>query len=163
MGGRYRRGWIPGLVLMALAAAGLASWADEAPSRSKGQLLYVPVYSHIYWGTKPRVFNLACTLSIRNIDPEQAIAVVAVDYYNTEGKKIRAFLDKPVKIPALATKEYYIEEKDTAGGSGANFLVRWTCEKEANAPIVECIMIGVEAAQGVSFTSRGRAILEPRK
>ena len=154
---------IPGLLLLLAAAAGLAPRADEPPCRSKGQTLYVPVYSHIYWGPKPRAFNLACTLSIRNIDPEEAITVTSVDYYNTEGKKIRAFLDKPVKIPALATKEYYIEEKDTAGGSGANFLVRWTAEKDANAPIVECIMIGVEAAQGVSFTSRGRVVLERPK
>jgi hypothetical protein len=146
---------------LVILAGSLALMAQDVPVLSKGQTLYVPVYSHIYWGPKARPFNLACTLSIRNIDPREAITLVAVEYYDTHGKKVKSYLDKPLKLAPLGTREYYIEEKDTKGGSGANFIVKWVSERPANAPLVECIMIGVEGAQGVSFTSRGRAILEP--
>jgi hypothetical protein len=142
------------------AAAGAAVLVEEASPLPKGQTLYGPVYSHVYWGTKPRTFDPACTLSVRNIDPAQPIPLTGVDYCNTEGKKIRAYLAKPVTIAPLDTKEYYLEEEDTAGGSGANFLVKRASDRPVNPPIVECVMIGVEAAQGGSFTSRGRVILE---
>lgn len=159
---RLARCWgRPVLAALAILAGSLAFMGDEGPALSRGQTLYVPVYSHIYWGPKARTFNLACTLSVRNVDPREPITLVSVDYYDTDGKKIRSFLDKPEKLPPLGTKEQYIEEKDTKGGSGANFIVRWVSDKPANPPIVECVMIGVEAAQGVSFTSRARVILEP--
>lgn len=146
--------------LLALGAGGPVL-ADDGPALSRGQLLYVPVYSHIYWGPQPRTFNLACTLSIRNIDPREAITITSVDYYDTGGRRLRSFLEKPLRLPPLGTKEVYIQEKDTAGGSGANFLVRWTADKPANEPLVECVMVGVEQAQGVSFTSRARVVAEP--
>ena len=44
--------------------------AHELPALSKGQTVYVPAYSHIYIGGKKRPFELAITLSIRNIDLE---------------------------------------------------------------------------------------------
>ncbi len=157
---RRAQGLLTALVVL---GAGMSMLAGEALSLSKGQTLYVPVYSHIYWGPKPRAFDLACTLSIRNVDPQAAITLTSVDYFNTDGKKIRSFLDKPVKVLPLGTKEYYIEETDKAGGSGANFLVKWAADKDTNPPIVECVMIGVESSQGVSFTSRGRVVLDHPK
>ena len=146
---------------LVVLAGCLALMGGDGPVLSKGQTLYVPVYSHIYWGPKARTFNLACTLSIRNVDPREPITLVSVEYFDTGGKKIRSFLEKPQKLAPLGTKEQYIEEKDTKGGSGANFIVRWVSDRPANPPIVECVMIGVEAAQGVSFTSRAQVILEP--
>ncbi len=148
------------LMALVVLGAGMSMLAGQAMSLSKGQTLYVPVYSHIYWGPKPRAFDLACTLSIRNVDPQVAITLTSVDYFNTDGKKIRSFLGKPVQVLPLGTKEYYIEETDKSGGSGASFLVKWTAGKDTNPPIVECVMIGVESSQGVSFTSRGRVLLD---
>ena len=49
------------------------------PVLSSGQLLYVPVYSHIYIGDKERPFNLAVTLSIRNTDPRSGLRLTAVE------------------------------------------------------------------------------------
>jgi hypothetical protein len=51
-----------------------------------------------------------------------------------------------------------IKESDTQGGSGANFLVEWQAETEVNEPIMEGVMIGAAGQQGISFTSRGKAI-----
>ena len=135
----------------------------EGPVLSKGQTLYVPAYSHIYWGPKGRPFNLACTLSLRNTDPAATVTVTSVEYYDTAGKRIRSYLEAPLSLGPLATKEFYVEEEDTAGGSGANFLVRWSAPSPVNALLVECVMIGVRSGQGVSFTSRAREIAEPGK
>jgi len=145
------------LMLMALPAG---SSGRSQVQLSKGQTLYVAVYSHIYWGKKARTYNLACTLSVRNTDMSDPIKLTAVEYYDTNGKKLKALLAKPVPIAPLGTKEFYIPEEDTLGGSGANFIVRWEADKPINAPLVEAVMIGVEAAQGISFTSQGFVISE---
>lgn len=78
---------------------------------------------------------------------------IIVDYYETQGKLLRKYLDKPVTLNPLESIRYIIPEKDKAGGSGANFIVEWKADKFANPPVVESIMIGTQNQQGVSFTS----------
>lgn len=127
---------------------------------SQGQLLYVPVYSHIYTGDRERPFNLAVTLSIRNTDPRHGLQLVSVDYYDTQGVLLRHFLEKPVFLGPLGSTRYVIAEKDTGGGSGANFLVRWDSPTPINIPVVESIMIGTQSGQGISFRSPARVVVE---
>ena len=79
------------LLLAFMPVAGLCG----GPELSSGQFLYVPVYSHIYTGDKERPFNLAVTLSIRNTDPRSSLRLTAVDYYDTEGRLVRSYLDAP--------------------------------------------------------------------
>ncbi len=124
------------------------------------QTLYVPVYSHVYWGPKPKPLNLACTLSIRNIDPKVPITITAVDYYDTEGALIGHYLESNVTLGPLETTEYYVKERDTTGGSGANFIVIWEAQEPVNVPIVEAIMIGIHSQQGISFIAESREIIE---
>ncbi|QTA85160.1 DUF3124 domain-containing protein [Desulfonema magnum] len=133
--------------------------ADEKLGLSKGQTVYVPAYSHIYSGNSERPFLLAVTLSIRNIDPKHQIQITSVDYYATQGKHLKHFLNEPRILKPLGSLRYIIPEKDKSGGSGANFIVEWKSGKSVNSPIVECIMIGTQTQQGVSFTSRGRVIV----
>lgn len=142
---------------LVLILAPLAGWCGEL---SQGQLLYVPVYSHIYIGDKERPFNLAVTLSVRNIDPRQGLRLTRVDYHNTEGVLVRHYLPAPLNLPPLASTRYVIQEKDTEGGSGANFLVRWEGASAMNPPVVEAVMIGTQSGQGISFTSQAREITE---
>jgi hypothetical protein len=123
-----------------------------------GQTIYVPVYSHIYSGDRATPFLLTVTLSIRNIDPNHQIKITAVDYYETQGKLLKRYIDKPTTLNPLETLRYVIPEKDKSGGSGANFIVRWESDKFVNPPIVETIMIGTQNQQGISFTSSGRVI-----
>ena len=124
----------------------------------KGQTVYVPAYSHIYSGNREQVFLLTVTLSIRNVDMRNAITVTKVDYYETQGKLLRAYVNEPVTLKPLESTRYIVPQKDEAGGSGANFIVVWQAEKEVNPPIIETIMIGAQNQQGISFTSRGQAI-----
>lgn len=58
----------------------------------------------------------------------------------------------------MASTRFIVKESDSKGGSGANFLVAWRAETEVNEPIMEGVMIGAAGQQGISFTSRGKAI-----
>jgi hypothetical protein len=147
--------WILLLSLL-LPASGLCG----GPELSTGQLLYVPVYSHIYIGDRERPFNLAVTVSIRNTDPRSGLRLTAVDYYDTDGHQVRRYLEGPKIMGPLASIRYVVAEKDTEGGSGANFLVRWESDGPINPPVVEAVMIGAQSGQGISFTSQSREIQE---
>ena len=123
----------------------------------------MPAYSHIYIGNRERPFLLTITLSIRNIDPTHPIQITTVDYYETQGKLLKRHTDKPVIIKPLESIRYIIPERDKTGGSGANFIVKWQSGPPVNPPIVEAIMIGTQSQQGISFTSRGREIIDSSK
>ncbi len=133
--------------------------ADNNIELSKGQRVYVPAYSHIYSGNQERPFLLTVTLSIRNIDPTNIIKITLVDYYETQGKLLKKFIDEPITLNSLGSLRYVIPESDKSGGSGANFILEWHSDKPVNRPIIESVMIGTQSSQGVSFTSRGREIL----
>lgn len=126
---------------------------------SKGQTLYVPAYSHIYSGDNEKPFLLTITLSIRNIDINQPITITKVDYYETQGDLLKKMLGTSVTLKPLESMRYVIPQKDKTGGSGANFIVEWEAVDYVNPPIVETIMIGTQAQQGISFTSRGHPII----
>jgi hypothetical protein len=127
---------------------------------SDGQTVYVPIYSHIYSGIKARPFDLAATLSIRNTDPKHSITLVAVTYYDSDGKLVKEYLEEPEKMTALMSTRYIIMEGDKSGGSGANFIVKWKAAQKVNPPIIEGVMIGTHSGQGISFVSRGQIIKE---
>ena len=129
---------------------------------SAGQIVYVPIYSHIYSGIKARPFDLAATLSIRNTNLKSSITLVSVRYYDTKGNLIKDYLEAPIILDALASTRYIITEDDKAGGSGANFIVVWKSEQKINPPIIESVMIGTHSGQGISFVSNGQVIKEDR-
>lgn len=124
------------------------------------QTVYVPVYSHVFSGDKALPFNLAVMLSIRNTDPRNALRVLAVDYYDNDGKLLAKHLAKPLPLGALASHHVFIKENDETGGFGANFLVRWEADQAINPPVIESVMIGARSGQGISFLSRGQVIDE---
>ena len=91
--------------------------------------------------------------------PHHHIKITIVNYYETQGKLLKKYIDTPLILKPLESSRYIIPESDRSGGSGANFIVQWKSDKFINPPIVESIMIGTQSGQGVSFTSRGRAII----
>lgn len=160
------RNVIPAIILMVLFS--LVSWAGPAHvwsassevRMSSGQTVYVPAYSNVFIGPRKLPFQLATTLSIRNTDLSAAIRITSVDYYDTQGRIVRRYLDKPLELGPLASTFTHIEERDVTGGFGANFIVRWNAGKVINAPIIECVMIGATSGQGISFVSPGQEIRE---
>ena len=129
-------------------------------SRWFNQSIYVPLYAHIYADDryKDKPFALTATLSVRNTDPKLGLILDAVDYYDSDGKKLRSYIDRPVPVGPLASMRFIVRESDKGGGSGAKFLVHWRAEKPVSEPIVESIMIGTQMQQGISFISPGRVI-----
>lgn len=146
------------ILLSVCSFSPLSLSADEGSGLSIGQAIYVPAYSHIYSGDREKQFLLTVTLSIRNIDPKHQIIITAVDYYESRGKLLKKYLDKPITLYPLESLRYIVPQSDETGGSGANFMVEWKSDKFVNPPIVESIMIGTQSQQGISFTSRGRVI-----
>ncbi|WP_340106855.1 DUF3124 domain-containing protein [Rhodohalobacter sp. 8-1] len=127
---------------------------------SIGQLVYVPVYSHIYQQDQKRTFNLTTTLSVRNADPYRSFTLVEVNYYDSKGNLIQQYIDSGVVIDPLASTSYVIEERDLRGGVGASFLVKWESEESIIPPVLEAINISTSGQQGVSFLSVGRVLQE---
>ncbi len=148
---------IIGIVLNLIPSGASPLWATQL---STGQALYVPAYSHIFIGHRSRTYKLSITLSIRNIDPKASLTLTTVDYHDTDGNLSKHFLDAPVVLGPMASTRYVVPVQENAGGSGANFVVRWQADHKINPPIVESVMIGTQSQQGISFTSRGQVIIE---
>ncbi|RCJ27930.1 hypothetical protein A6770_24565 [Nostoc minutum NIES-26] len=123
-----------------------------------GQTIYVPVYSHIYHHNRQEIFNLAVTLSIRNTDLTNSLIVTSVRYYDSNGKLVKQYLERPIQLDALASYDFFVNRNDTSGGLGANFIVEWVAQTKISEPIVEAVMIGTDYQQGISFISPGRVI-----
>jgi len=118
---------------------------------------YVPIYSHVYFGDgKP--YLLTTNLSIRNTDLVGEITIKSVKYYNTKGKLVRSYLEGPLRLGPLASKEVLVDEHDLKGGSGAKFIIEWAAEEGVERPIIEAVMIGASDLRGISFVTTGKEI-----
>ena len=133
-------------------------WAAEPPPLTKGQMVYIPAYSHIYHGNKETPLLLSVTLSIRNVDPNNPLTVTAVNYHATQGSLVKKYITEPIVLGPLGSKHFIVPQSDNTGGSGANFIVEWHADTSINQPIMESVMIGTQSQLGISFTSRGQAI-----
>jgi len=132
--------------------------ASEVLRLSKGQTVYVPLYSNIFIGDKELTWQLSSLLSIRNTDPALPITISRVEYYDTDGKLVRKYLGKSKQVNPMGSAYFYVKTSDTAGGWGANFLVEWKSEEKVNEPIIESLMTGHRGNHSVSFISQGRVI-----
>ncbi len=128
------------------------------PAPSRGALLYVPIYSSIFYKDSAATIELAATLSIHNVDPQHSLTLTRVDYHDTAGQLIRHYLDKPLVLAPLVTKNYVIHQSDRTGGTGANFMVAWTSDPPMIAPIIEALMVSISSSQSVAFTSNGKIV-----
>ena len=123
-----------------------------------GEYVYVPVYSSIYFKDSTRVYNLSATLSIRNIDTVNEIYVKEINYNNSRGESVKKFLNKAIRVRPLETFDLVIDEDDTTGGIGANFIVKWVSTHDVQSQIIESVMISIRQGVGLSFTESGRVI-----
>ncbi|WFS62218.1 DUF3124 domain-containing protein [Pseudodesulfovibrio thermohalotolerans] len=147
-------------VLLAVTVFSLPAFAGRKLFVSNGQTVYVPIYSHIYQGPKGKPYSLSALLSIRNVDRNQTITVTSVKYYDSKGNIVKDHFAKPVSIAPMSTKEVYVSERDSSGGSGANFTVKWESDAKAAVPIIQAVMIGTASGQGISFTCDGVVVEE---
>lgn len=139
---------------------GCMATASADVKRVRSQTVYVPAYSHIYYGDREMPFYLTVTLSIRNTDPVNPITLLSVDYFDTDGKLIKRYQDSDAKLPPIGSTRFVVKESDKSGGSGASFIVKWKAGTKVTEPIIETVMVSTATQQGISFTSRGQAIEE---
>ncbi len=118
------------------------------------------MYSNIYYGDRSKPFNLAAMLSVRNTDQKYPLTILQASYYDSDGLLVREYVRDPVQLGPIASSHIYVKESDTSGGSGANFIVQWKADHMINEPIIECLMTGLAAGQGISFICNGRVIEE---
>ena len=116
---------------------------------------YLSVYSEIYSITEHRTIALTVTVSLRNVSVNEPVYLLDASYYNTKGDLIRTYFEKPVLLNPLETIEIIIDEKDTHGGSGANFIFDWALGSSGHEPLFEAVMISTSGQQGISFTTQG--------
>ncbi|TDQ32223.1 DUF3124 domain-containing protein [Zeaxanthinibacter enoshimensis] len=119
---------------------------------------YLSVYSQIYSQTEHRTHDLTATVSMRNINKKDTVYIAKAEYFDTKGKLIRTYFNKPIYIAPLETVEIVIDEKDQAGGTGANFLFDWVVKAGVHEPYFEGVMISTSGSQGLSFTTKGQNI-----
>ncbi|ACB53074.1 hypothetical protein cce_3726 [Crocosphaera subtropica ATCC 51142] len=134
--------------------------SEQLPPLITGQVIYVPIYSEIYNFDQNQVSQLVATLSLRNTDINHSIIIETVDYYDSGGKKVKAYLRQPIQLAPLASTTVVVPRDDRTGGSGANFIIQWRSDQQVSQPIFEAIMINTFSQQGMSFVSSGRVIKE---
>ncbi|SCY23473.1 Protein of unknown function [Nonlabens sp. Hel1_33_55] len=129
---------------------------DSTMARQK---VYVPIYSDIYQKSRYDRTYLTATFSIRNTSERDSLFLNRVDYFDTRGTKVRDYIDKTIYLQPLETIEFIIEENDTLGGSGANFMLEWYGKKTMR-PVFQAVMIGGLGNKVFSFTTEGVAVDE---
>jgi len=130
----------------------------DASDGLQGEIVYIPIYSSIYFENGKRTLELAATLAIHNVDPEHSITITRADYFNSEGKLIKKYLEKPLTLGPLQTSNIVINRLDTSGGTGANFLVDWQTKQHAASPLIEAVMVNASSNLGIAFTSTGKVV-----
>ena len=68
-----------------------------------GEIVYVPIYPRIFNDTEIGKYDLTATLSIHNIDLEKPIKIYRVDYYNTNGDLVKAYIKGRIVLKPLQT------------------------------------------------------------
>lgn len=129
---------------------------DVIPTEAnyKAKKVYVPVYSDIYQRTRNERTLLTSTLSIHNTSEMDTLFIKRLDYYNTEGKLVRKYIDSPIFLNTFETIEYVVDQDDETGGSGANFIIEWYGSEKLN-PIFQAVMVGGLGNKSFSFTTTG--------
>lgn len=153
------------LVIFALFFLSTVGFAEETRSPTKGQTLYLPIYSHMLYGNlgksgKPSFVLLSALVSIRNTDGKRPIRVLSARYFDTHGKLISERVAAPVIIPPLGTLELFVELNDASGGSGANFIVKWDAEQPASPPLVESLHANMDGGKAVIFMTQSVPVSE---
>ena len=159
----FRR-WAAG-VIFALAVGSTASIAQEARALSRGQTLYLPIYSHMLYGNlgksgKASSVLLSALVSVRNTDPTRALRVLSARYFDTQGKLIAERVARPAVIPPLGTLELFVELNDASGGSGANFIIKWDADQPINPPLVESLHANMDGGKAVIFMTQSTPIAD---
>jgi hypothetical protein len=119
---------------------------------------YLSIYSQIFSLTEHKTHNLTVMVSLRNRSDKDTIYMDNARFYDTHGKLIHNYFVKPIYLAPLETLEIVIDETDTAGGTGGNFIFEWKIPKTCPEPLFEAIMSSTTSQQGLSFVTEAKRI-----
>lgn len=119
---------------------------------------YLPVYSDIYYQDGTKRFPITATISIRNTSLTDSAFVLSANYYDSYGKLLHSYLDSTLLLSPLESIELVVEEDESEGGAGANFIIDWAATKYTDQVMIQSIMISTYGQQGVSFLSDAKMI-----
>lgn len=119
---------------------------------------YLSIYSQIYSNSEHKTHNLTAMASMRNTSDLDTIYILKAEYFDTHGKSIRTYFNSPIYLAPLQTIEIIIDEADTEGGTGSNFIIEWKTPKNCPEPLFEGVMNSTMGQQGLSFTTQSRRI-----
>lgn len=118
--------------------------------------VYVPAYSDLYYESQEKKTFFTVILSLRNISFTDTLYFTHIDYYSSHGKLLRKYIDKVLVLRPMESMEYIVEESEKEGGTGANFVVRYSAKAGLkNHPFIESIMMGNLDNYRFAFTSPG--------
>ena len=75
-------------------------------------MIYVPVYSDIYFQSAEKKNFLTATLSIRNISFTDSFYATKVDYYGSSGEQIKRYIDSAILVTPMASVKFIVEERE---------------------------------------------------
>lgn len=119
---------------------------------------YLSIYSQIYSSSEHKTHNLTAMVSMRNTSDSDTIYLLKSEYFDTHGKSIRTYFNKPIYLKPMETTEIIIDEIDIEGGTGSNFIIEWKIPKNCPEPLFEGVMNSTMGQQGLSFTTQSKRI-----
>ncbi len=139
------------------------NWAKRAANISASDSLeygksYLSIYSQIYSSSEHKTHNLTAMVSLRNTSDLDTIYILRAEYYDTHGETIRKYFEKPIFLAPMETADIIIDEIDTSGGTGSNFIFEWKIPDNCPEPLFEGIMNSTMGQQGLSFTTHSKRI-----
>ena len=152
-------------LFFALFSASTVTVAQEARPLTKGQTLYLPIYSHMLYGNigksgKASNAMLSALVSIRNTDGKRPLRIQSARYFDTHGKMLSERVPSPVTIQPYGTLEIFVDLNDSAGGSGANFIIKWDADQPINPPLVESLHANMDGGKAVIFMTQSVPVSE---
>ncbi|MBK7003402.1 MAG: DUF3124 domain-containing protein [Rhodoferax sp.] len=150
-------------LLLFSSCSAILAFADGYDPPSKGQTVYVPIYSDIKHGNldksgTPQMALMSVLVSIRNTDPKNGLRVTKAPFYDTKGRLVKEYITQPITVGPFGTAEIFVEHRETEGGSGANFAIDWSAATPISPPIIEALHTHVRGGFTMSFISRGKVI-----
>lgn len=129
---------------------------EDTPSFNEIQDVYVSAYSNLYYMDGSHKLYYTVVLSLRNISFSDTVYFTQIDYYGSNGKIVRSYLNSTLVLEPMESIEYIVNQEDKQGGAGANFVVSYGKNYDMkNPPVIETVMSGTAGQYGFAFKSNG--------
>jgi hypothetical protein len=106
-------------------------------------------------------FSVYPTIVIHNTDPDHAINIVKMDFYNSSGELVKKYLQQPLKLnPSAGTRIHLKNALSGQEGTAAHFIIQWQAETRVVEPLVTGLMLGSRGTRGYSLATTPRIVRE---